>query len=449
MKFSHLSLVFILIMFITALGVITANAGAERERTASLAEEAKIREVIRNYFDKRYRSRATNLLEDFNGFAGRSPEATSFLNRETEKLEIEIYNAKLHHLRYTQYEYTLDFNDISIDGENHIATVSLVEGHDVVFEISEMIAKMYPIVSKMRNLEHTIILRKNQGGWKIVSDHYDDLLWRMLRASNLSKEDMLLMLDNKQDETLTLGGVKSTTTSCNLPADESTHPYNRSGVVAYARRYATDPNPAYYYFPLPYGDCTNFVNQAIHHGSNAEEVGSNTYGWYYNYYISHQDNDYSASWTDVQFSYDFITKYYVWNRGPEGCEINNDYAALEGDLVQFERVGNIEEWDHAMIIVERQEDPQDPYNPNFYVAGHSDDLDDYPLSSVTYRDIRFIRIERIDGYAKVYLPLLLKVWRPTGEPNGNDTSQYPYPNPYPAPMESIDEPEAISPYPAP
>lgn len=433
----------VLIIAITTFGVMVVNASSEKERVENPVEETKIQEVIRNYFDKRYRSRATNQIEDLRELTDNSPQSNSFLLFETDKLEIEIYNAEIHHLRYSQYEYCLDFNDISIDKDNQTATVSLIEGHDVVFEISEMIAKTDPIVSKMRNLEHTIILKKTQDGWKIVSDHYDDLLWRMIRANNLSKDDMLLMLENEQDHASILEGTESTTSFCNLPDDESTHPYNRSGAVAYAHQYAENPNPAYHYFTG--NDCTNFINQAIHHGSNAEEVGSNTYGWYYHYYNSYQDNDYSASWTDVQFSYDFITQYYVWDKGPEGCEINNDYAALEGDLVQFERVGDTEEWDHAMIIVERQEDPYDPYDPTFYVAGHSEDLDNYPLNSVTYRDIRFIRIERIDGYAKVYLPLAIKN-------SGGRTSNQPqptYPNPYPAPMEKIDEPETIAPYPAP
>lgn len=442
MKITHHILIITLIMAIVTLSIVTTNASADRARTEYLAEEAEIREVVRNYFDRRYRSRATNQVEDFQELTDNSPQSTSFILSETEKLEIEIYNAEIHQLRYYQFKYFIDFNDIVIDVDNQTATVSLVEGHDVVFEISEMVAEADPIVSKMRNLEHTIILKKIKDGWKIVSDNYDDYLWRFLKATNHSKGELIFMISGGQEEMSIPAQVESVTSLCNLPADESVHPYNRSGAVVYAHQYAENPNPAYYYFPD--ADCTNFVNQAIHHGSNAEEVGSNTYGWYYNYYNSYYDNDYSASWADVQFLYNFITQYNVWDKGPEGCEINNDYAALEGDLVHFEWDDDTI-WDHAMIIVERQEDPYDPYNPTFYVAGHSDDVDDYPLNSIIYESRRFVRIERIDGYANVYLSLVIQ----NSSVRTLNQPQSIYSNPYPAPMIGDEEPKAIEPYPAP
>ena len=393
MKITRLPLVLFMILITAILGVVTATASAGREKKVDLAEEDAVQEAIKMYFDQRYRSRAANQIEDFRGLTDGSAEAESFLKSESDKLEIEIHNAKLHHLSYTQYKFSLDFNDISFDKANQSATVSLTEGHDVVFEISEMISKAEPIVSKMRNLEHTILLKKTQNGWKIVSDDYEDYLWRLISATNLSKDALLRSIDDVQDQASTIAEVESVTSTCNLPADESTHPYNRSGVVAYAHRYAYDPNPAYYYFPD--NDCTNFVNQAIHHGSNAEEVGSNTYGWYYNYYNNYQDNDYSASWTDVGKLYEFITQYYVWDKGPEGCEVSKSNAD-RGDLVQFEwRDDPTPAWDHSMIIVREEIMYGESF---FYVAGHSDDIDDYPLDSIIYQSRRFVRIDRIDGY---------------------------------------------------
>ena len=333
MSVKRFSIAFIIIA-IVILGFFTVNASTNSEIIDNYEEEIKIREVILDYFDRRYDSRMNNQLANFSELTDGSPQADDFLKSESDKLEIEIYNAKTHHLRYIQYKYILDFKEVSIDEENNSAIVALTEGHNVVFEISKMIDKKEPVISKMRNLAHTIILNKTQGRWKIISDNYDDQLWRMIRASNLSKEEIFTMIDAEQAQPSDIENVESTTFSCNLQSDESTHPYTRNGAIAYAHQYALYPNPEYYYFPD--NDCTNFVNQAIYHGSNGEKVGSNTYGWYYNYYNNVYDNDYSASWTHVQFLYDFITQYLVWNKGPEGCEINNNYDALEGDLVQFE-----------------------------------------------------------------------------------------------------------------
>ena len=307
----------------------------------------------------------------------------------------------------------------------------------MIFEISVMAAKTDPIVSKMRDLDHTIILRNTQTGWKIVSDQYDDYLWRILRATNLSKAELLQSIDGTLDRSSTIVEAQNLTFSCNLPVDASIHPYDRNGAVAYARQYALTPNTEYYYFPD--SDCTNFINQAIHHGSNAEEVGSGTLGWYYNYYNSYLDNDYSASWTDVNFLYDFITDYSVWAKGPEGCDTDQNNA-LPGDLVQFELQGNTV-WDHTVIIVVRGIGGS---GYQYWVSGHSDEIDAYPLDSIVYQSRRFVRIERIDGYANLHIPLILNQY--TGSLKSTS------PNPYPGPMETgglMQSQATPNPYPAP
>jgi hypothetical protein len=99
----------------------------------------------------------------------------------------------------------------------------------------------------------------------------------------------------------------------------------------------------------------------------------------------------------------------------------------EGDLIQIEKEGD-PYWDHSMIIV-RTEDYG--YEVWHWVAGHSPDVDNYPLDSFDYADIRFIHIDRIDGYAKIYIPLVIKGADSEGEPMQN-----PLMDPYPAPMES-------------
>jgi hypothetical protein len=436
MKTTGQSFAIILIFVVSIFDLLPVYAGSGQEIKVGLTDEEEIRKVIQNYFDMRYRSRATYQIEDFRVLSDGSPQSESFVKSETVKLEIEIHNAKLHHLGYTYYEYTLKFSDILIDNEDFSATVSLIEGHDVIFEISEIISDTMPIISKMRNISHTIGLKKTQDGWKIVSDYYKDNLWRMLRTSNYTKDDLLNLLDASQNKALLLSGSLIVTSSCNLPADDSTRAYNRSGAISYAHQYAFNPNPDYYYFPG--NDCANFVNQAIHHGSNAEEVGSNTFGWYYNYYNSYNDNDYSASWTDVIKLYEFITQYYVWDKGPEGCEVDQ-YNALPGDLVQFEWQNDEDpEWDHTVIIVQQG---SGGYGNLYWVAGHTDDMDNYPLNSIIYQNRRFLRIDRIDGYYKLYIPLIIRDL--AGDLQHNITDPYPAPledgpyskpQPYPAPL---------------
>ena len=116
--------------------------------------------------------------------------------------------------------------------------------------------------------------------------------------------------------------------------------------------------------------------------------------------------------------------------------------ALPGDLVQFEWRDDLgPAWDHSVIIVQKG---SGGYGYLYWVAGHSDDIDNYPLDSIIYESRRFVRIDRIDGYFKVYIPVVLQA---TPEYLQNVES-----NPYPAPIESSrdDEPRLYPPpYPVP
>jgi hypothetical protein len=185
------------------------------------------------------------------------------------------------------------------------------------------------------------------------------------------------------------------------------------------------------------------VNQAIHEGSQAEMVfggahGIGQLGWYF-----YSASDYASAWTGVGNLYDFIAQYWVWPRpgiddpdgtgGPEGC-IVDDYQAREGDLIQFEWHGD-SYWDHSVIIVKTEDYGYEVWH---WVAGHSDDVDNYPFD---YNDIRFIHIDRIDGYAKIYIPLVMKDVEAEGLDN-------PLMSPYPGPLESGNT-VAPSPYPPP
>jgi len=367
---------------------------------------------------------------------------------------MELDHAKMYHLRYLEYEYFLDFGDILVDSESQSVIVPVVEGHDVEFEISREIAKNGPVISKMRNLQHSITLRNDNGVWKIVSDEYDDYLWRLMKNTGLSKKDFIQTDEDSQGYLPANDGTMIETTSCNLPPDQSTYPYNHSSAVEYAHLWALSPNPEYYYFPEPWGDCTNFVSQAMYEGGGALMVGSNTYGWYYN-----GATDHSSSWTEVQFLYDFIIYpgFLYWDAGPEGCDSVIGQAA-PGDIVQYDWQNN-GTWDHSTILVLSQ------YEPTFHwVAGHSPDVDGYPYTQFRYdynypnMMTRFVHIVRLDAASIVSLPLVMndtygmesQIQSPLIDPYPDplESSDVIVPSPYPAPME-INEPPILSPYPVP
>jgi len=374
----------------------TPTAQPNTSDTTVSAEQEAVKSVIQAYFELRYRAFNTLQMDGFGDLVSSSPDARAFLDSELGKLGVEIRHAKLNHLRYVKYEYFLNFKEISIDAAAQTAVVSVVEGHDVIYEISEEINPVEPIVSSMQNLEHKIILQEEQGKWKIVSDDYEDYLWRMLRQTGISTDELLRSTNIQQSSTQNNMNIPSAVLS--LPDDASTHAYDWDGAVSYAHKYATNPNPNYFYFTgeVYGGDCTNFVSQAIYEGGNASmaysvDEGIGTVGWYYTD-VNHR----ASAWVDVTKLHEFITQYWVWPEGPEGSEVSQTEAS-PGDLIQMDWT-NDGVWDHSVIIVLSEDDGLG--NRLHWVAGHSDDVDNEPFTTYITDNpnmvYRFIKIERID-----------------------------------------------------
>ena len=78
--------------------------------------------------------------------------------------------------------------------------------------------------------------------------------------------------------------------------------YNRKKAVEYAIKWAYKRNPKYYNFDSVGGDCTSFISQCIYAGSGIMNYKKHI-GWYYN-----SSSDRTASWSGVEFLYNFLSK---------------------------------------------------------------------------------------------------------------------------------------------
>ena len=105
-----------------------------------------------------------------------------------------------------------------------------------------------------------------------------------------------------------------------------------------------------------------------------------TFGWYYI-----DANQKAPAWTGVPYLWNFLTRKMP-SIGPLG-----EPCALEdlrpGDLIQLSFKG--EEFQHSPVVVSVGW----PITPeNVFVAAHSYDADNRPLSSYEYRQSRFLHI---------------------------------------------------------
>ena len=105
-------------------------------------------------------------------------------------------------------------------------------------------------------------------------------------------------------------------------------------------------------------------------------------GWYYK-----NGHNKSPSWSGVEYLYNFlVNNNYI---GPFG-KLSNINEVEKGDIIQLSFDGNV--FEHSLIIV----DVVQQYNyKNIYVATHTDDSYYRELSTYSFKDIRFIKIEGI------------------------------------------------------
>jgi hypothetical protein len=164
-------------------------------------EPEKIKKVIQSYFDIRHRAFSTLKLEGFDDLISKSPEAIAFWESESSKLRVELRNAERNNLRYVAYNYFLYNEKITFEPTNQTAIVSISLSNNVIHEISALITSGEPIMSSMSGEDHVIVMQKEDDEWKIVSDIYNDYLWRMLRKSGISIDDFLRLMEAQPTRT--------------------------------------------------------------------------------------------------------------------------------------------------------------------------------------------------------------------------------------------------------
>lgn len=157
--------------------------------------------------------------------------------------------------------------------------------------------------------------------------------------------------------------------------------YNRIRAALYARRWAFGRNPAYYDFERLGGDCTNFVSQCLFAGCGVMNF-TPVLGWYYR-----SANDRTASWTGVEFLYNFLTA----NEGTGPYAEEAPLARLQiGDVIQLGRSGG--DFYHSLLVVGFSGGVP-------LVATHSFDAYARPLSGYAFEQMRALHIlgARADG----------------------------------------------------
>lgn len=222
------------------------------------AQQEDIKNVIQAYFALRYQLLSVlppaDIQQDvFGELVSSGDDARDFLATETAKLAVERKWYELNKLRYAKYEYSLKYTDISFDATAQMATVSLHEYFEIICEKAMDNNSQNPSACAIGELTHEIVLHNENDQWKIISDTYWDSWWRQFRKPGLSTNEILQNINAKETSVtahvnlLLPIAAPETEFSCNLSADDSSHPYDRNDAVTYAQTHALPENYNLYY----------------------------------------------------------------------------------------------------------------------------------------------------------------------------------------------------------
>jgi hypothetical protein len=377
---------------------------------ANVKESSEIKGVVKQYFDVKYESMSTLKTENAKSVtqsiapaAGLSDSLKKEIAKREALVKIAVEN---NNIRYAKYEYTLDYDSITVDSDSTKAEVVLRESHDVNF------AAAPDITSSMKDLKHTVTLICESGQWKIVDDNYFD------ENSTIAPEGSsdITIVDSAETAEAAQRSVQSKAVSY------SYHEYNSSAAVGYALQWAMGRNLAMYAdFEANGGggDCTNFVSQCIHAGG-APMDRSGSLLWYYSN-TNYAAGGYVSTWTYTpDLHYYLINNYSGRGEGPMGT-LTNLGNVTTGDVVQFKNANGV--WHHSMIVTEVRYTPTSSGVSRFvYVSGHTTNRRNYALDALTSGEtLRYIHItgymsassgSSIQVYYRTYDDVR-KAWLPT------------------------------------
>lgn len=154
--------------------------------------------------------------------------------------------------------------------------------------------------------------------------------------------------------------------------------YNRTLALDYAKKWAMSRNPKFGNFNGIGGDCTNFISQCIYAGCPIMNYTKDI-GWYY---ISMTNR--AAAWTGVEFLYRFLTTNK--STGPFASQVDVTNL-IPGDIIQLGDAAN--RFYHSLIVLSTGNYSYE----QIYIATHSVDVYNKPLSAYAFHKARFLHIE--------------------------------------------------------
>jgi hypothetical protein len=187
--------------------------------TISYEVQEEIKQVVEAYIDLRYQSFVALEVQNIGELISNDDIAQELLGEEIVKLTYEVKHKELNDNRYADYSVSLNYlsftpgeltngleftpleineignmvlEDSAFDEKDALVVQVLVrESSEYTYQNDVELNPDNPKVAKLSGIEHIIILKKNDGVWRIISDYYIDDLWRMIRETGITPQELL------------------------------------------------------------------------------------------------------------------------------------------------------------------------------------------------------------------------------------------------------------------
>ena len=358
----------------------------------ALGNEEKIKAAIDAYFTTRYEGQKTLDAQDYSILVSAKTVAQEWLHKEKDKQEIEIFQGKTFDLKYLDYKYTLNYENIEISGNT--ASVLLFENNEVIYSLSA------PTVTRLANLRHALSLEFEDNIWKITNDDYRDELSQLMRDN--SKLKIKQDIQNAHD-----AKIESSYFGKAGLAMPSLATYNRTNAVNYAQSWWSYPGKSNDYLPMYTtigysGDCTNYASQVIKAGGGVLD-NSGTKKWFYsegsigdnfNNWSTYSDDTWSNSWSLVDNLYNYLVDNTTDTPGPKGTvySLSSLCNMAGGDVIQLSSNGGSSYFHMVVVVSVGGGCTSDGHS--VLVNSHDTDRQNYPLISYSAYTKRLLGISQ-------------------------------------------------------
>ena len=300
-------------------------------------------------------------------------------------LKVEHHKLQKNDMTLSSAKYDIEYKHVSIEGNR--VKIEFLEDDYYQFKFMKNISKIFDV-------ETTIMLRKNNDGYTIDyvragRDNYV-MFTDVIDTDKDSKTDIDKLKAKYitwiKEEVAENERLLEEANNKNYKATSCDHSYNRDAATDYAMKYADDRNSEYHDYSDVGGNCANYGSQTIHAGGIPMDIKGD-YEWKY-YGTGVDENNAkkgrSNSWTSTSYFYDYAKN----NDGFGMCadtDVNLFYAE-GGDIIQVGYSG----YTHTTVVISKI--MKDNKIIDISINSNTVGLQNYPLLGYVYQNKRLIKI---------------------------------------------------------